>query len=280
MSTTDHCRPFRLALAQMRVDGGDIVANMRRAIECIHDAADQDADIVLLPETLDIGWTHPSARELAAEIPGGGPCQSLVQAASDAGVWLCAGLTERDGDRVYNAAVLIDPQGTVRLLHRKLNELAIGHECYDQGDRLGVCHTPFGTLGLMICADGFANGQVLARSLGYMGAHVILSPSAWAVPADHDQQATPYGGVWRENYIPVARDFSLWIASCSNVGPITAGPWQSRKCIGCSMVVDPTGNITAQGGYGEEAEEIIITDVTPLPRPLRGDQWKSGKNAP
>jgi len=78
-------------------------------------------------------------------------------------VHVCAGLTERDGPSIFNAAVLIDPAGAVILKHRKLNELDVGHASYDQGDRLGVARTALGTLGLMICADAFARGQVLSR---------------------------------------------------------------------------------------------------------------------
>ena len=180
---------------------------------------------------------------------------------------------ERAGDQVFNSAVIIDRQGKLLLLHRKLNELTIGHEFYAQGDRLNVCHTELGTLGLMICADGFAQDQVLARALGYMGADVILSPSAWAVPADHDNEREPYGQLWRDSYTPVAKAFSMWIIGVSNVGWLTAGPWEGRKCIGCSLVVGPDGNVVLQGPYGADAETILYVDVAPVPRPTRGCGW-------
>ena len=261
-------------MVQMRVDGGEPEANLARAEARLAEAKSQGADLVLLPEALDLGWTHPSARARAAAIPGGGPCRRLREAARAHGLFVCAGLTERAGDRVFNAAVLIDPEGEVLLHHRKLNELAIGHDCYDQGDRLAVADTPFGRLGLMICADAFARGQVVARTLGLMGAQVILSPCAWAVPAGHDPGREPYGELWRDNYGPVARDFRLWIAGASNVGPITGGPWQGRKCIGCSLLVGPDGRPVIEGPYGAEAEALLMAGVTPQPRPTRGDGWE------
>ena len=94
-----------------------------------------------------------------------------------------------------------------------------------------------------------------------MGADLILSPCAWAVPADHDNRKEPYGQLWRDNYGPVARDFRLWIAGASNVGWITAGPWQGRKCIGCSLVVDPSGKPVLEGPYGPDAETILNVDI-------------------
>jgi predicted amidohydrolase len=64
-------KPLRLALAQMPVEPGAPERNLRHAAAQIAEASEMDADIVLLPEALDCGWTHPSARELAGGIPGG-----------------------------------------------------------------------------------------------------------------------------------------------------------------------------------------------------------------
>jgi len=264
-----------MALLQMQVIGGAPDRNLALAETLIAEAARGGAALALLPEVMDLGWTDPSAHTLAAPIPDGEPCQRLMAAARAHGVYVCAGLTERAGESVYNSAVLLDPQGKLLLLHRKVNELAIGHPMYAQGDRLGVAHTDLGPLGLMICADGFARDQVLSRSLGYLGAAVILSPSAWAVPADHDNTVEPYGQIWRDSYGPVARDFALWFCSVSNVGWITGGPWSGRRCIGCSLVVDPTGRPVLQGPYGVDAQTILYVEVAPVPRPARGCGWAS-----
>lgn len=264
---------FRLALIQMLVVAGEKARNLRHAEELIAQAASGGAQVVLLPECMDLGWTDVSAKPHASPIPDGDVCRALCESARRHRVYVCSGLTERDGERVYNAAVLIDPQGQVLLKHRKLNELDIGHGFYDQGDRLNVCHTELGTFGVMICADATAKDRVLTRSLGYMGADVILSPSAWAVPARHDNAKEPYGQLWRDAYRPVASEFSIWIASASNVGWMTGGPWKGWKCIGCSMAVGPEGQEVVNGPYGAEAETLLYVDVTPVPRPARGTGW-------
>lgn len=264
---------FRLSMVQMRVEGGARPVNLERAAARIGEAAADGAHVVLLPEALDLGWTHPSARTDGCSIPDGPPCLALRDAARRHRVFVCAGLTERASAATYNAAVLIDPAGDVILHHRKLNELEIGHDCYALGDRLGVVRTPLGVFGLMICADAFARGQIVSRTLGLMGAQVILSPCAWAVPADHDNVREPYGRLWRDSYGPVARDFQLWIAGCSNVGPLTAGPWAGRRCIGCSLVVGPDGEQRLLGPYGEGAEASLSVELQPVPRPAQGDGW-------
>ncbi|MCJ8328388.1 MAG: carbon-nitrogen hydrolase family protein, partial [Lentisphaeria bacterium] len=157
--------------------------------------------------------------------------------------------------------------------HRKLNELDIGHEYYAQGDRLNVAETEFGTFGLMICADGFAKDNVISRSLCYMGADIILSPSAWAVPADHDNEKEPYGDIWRKVYTQIAKEFSTAVVGVSNVGLITDGPWKDRLCIGCSLAIDASGNEILQAPYGVDAECILYIDVKPIQRPARGTDW-------
>jgi len=260
---------FTIALVQMTVEGGNKSGNLSHASELVQKAA-AEADLVVLPEAMDLGWTHPSARTEASSIPDGDTCLLLRTLARENGITLCSGLVERDGEKVFNSAVIINRHGKVLLVHRKLNELEIGHEYYDQGDRLGVCHTELGTFGLMICADGFAKDHVISRSLGYMGAEFILSPSSWAVDEDHDNEREPYGDTWRQCYIPVAKEFGIWFVGVSNVGPITGGPWKGRKCIGCSLVIDPQGDEILQGPYGVHAETILYVDVETPRRPARG----------
>ena len=261
---------FRLALAQMLVVGGEPERNLARAEAMVAEAAAQGADVVLLPETMDLGWTHPSARLLAEAIPSGRPCARLRATARRHGVYICAGLTERDGEAVYNAAVIINRDGAVCALHRKINELEIGHACYDQGDRLGVAHTELGTLGLMICADALADRETIPRTLCAMGADVILSPCSWAVPADHDPIREPYGELWRLAYRPVARAHSVWIAGVSNVGVMTGGPWDGHLCIGSSLLIDGDGREVVTGTYGAGAEALLYADVATRDRSGRG----------
>lgn len=264
---------FSLAMIQMKVEGGEKSRNLDRAEAMIASAARSGAKIALLPEALNLGWTHPSALEHADAIPGGESCDRLREAARREQIFVCAGLIERAEDQIFNAAVLIGPGGDLLLHHRKLNELGIGHDLYGQGDRLAVAKTPLATFGLVICADAYVEGQVITRTLGYMGADVILSPCAWAVPPDHDNQKTPYGDEWRGSYGPVARDFKMWIAGASNVGQIGAGAWKGWNCIGCSLLVGPDGKPALQGPYGAQAEAILYLDVQPQPRPARGAEW-------
>ena len=253
---TDIAVTFRLGMAQMLVEPGEPEANLARAEARIAEAARQRCRIVVLPECLDLGWTDPSARNLAQPIPGA-HADRLARAARTHGLWVVAGLVERAGTALYNAAVMIDPDGERRLLHRKINELEIAHDLYTTGDRLGVARTEFGTVGLNICADNFESSLDIGHTLGRMGASLLVSPCAWAVDADHDNASDPYGGLWRRSYGELSRRHGMTVVGVSNIGPITGGPWAGRKCIGCSLAIGP--GVETQGPYDEEA--LIAIDL-------------------
>ncbi len=170
--------------------------------------------------------------------------------------------------------MIINPEGDLLIKHRKLNELALAHDLYDQGDRLNVVHTELGTLGLLICADANAAEYTLSKSLGYMGADIILSPSAWAVPPDHDNETDPYGTTWRNAYEPICRIFKIWFVGVSNVGAVDDGEWKGWNCIGSSLAFNDKGEEVIQGPYGVKADTILYINVELQDRPARGTDWK------
>lgn len=255
-------KSFKLAMAQMLVEGGHPERNLARAKDRIREAASQGCSIVVLPECLDLGWTHPSARQLAKTIPGP-VSDSLCESALGLGLYVVAGLTERFHSRIYNAAILVSPSGEILLKHRKINVLDIAQDLYSIGDRLSVAETELGTLAVNICADNFPSSLAIGHCLARMGAQVLLSPSAWAVDADHDNEKDPYGGMWREAYTLLATLYDITVVGLSNVGPISAGPWEGRKCIGCSMAIGPGGEVLAQAPYGEDADVLEVLEIAP-----------------
>jgi predicted amidohydrolase len=157
--------------------------------------------------------------------------------------------------------------------HRKLNELDFAHKLYSLGKRLNTANTELGNLGLLICADATAADFALAKSLGMMGADIILSPSAWAVPPDHDNVKDPYGSLWLGAYKPISKIFNVWYIGVSNVGKLNDGEWKGWDCIGSSLAIDADGNIAAQGPYGLDADTIIYIDIKVKNRPARGTGW-------
>ena len=253
-------RKLRIGMGQMLVEGGRALDNLNRAAAIIAGAGDAGCDVVVLPECLDAGWTHSSAWESASKIPGRSS-DLLCNAARNAALFVAAGIVEREGDKLHNSAVLISPEGEILLKHRKINELDFAQELYTRGDSLRVVNTAIGCVGLTICADNFPETLVLSEALVQMGATLILSPCAWAVDADHDNHRDPYGALWSGAYSTLTKNRNLSIIGVSNVGWLTDGPWDGRKCIGCSMAYGPGAELLAQAPYGEDAETLLIVEV-------------------
>jgi predicted amidohydrolase len=260
---------FKLGMGQMLVEGGRADENLARARRMVRDAAHQQCEIIVLPECLDLGYTYPGAREVAQPIPGK-YSDVLCDAARESHLYVVAGLTERAGDRVYNAALLISPDGTILLKHRKINILTIAQDIYSTGNSLSVVETPLGTIGVNICADNFPDSLVLGHSLARMGARILLSPCAWAVKPDHNNSDEPYGEMWRRSYTTLAKLYEITVVGVSYVGLINEGVWKGRKIIGCSFAVGPGGIILAQAPYGESAETLLVTEVETKPSAVTG----------
>lgn len=255
-------KTVKVAMIQMNVVGGQLNENLTRAESLVKEAATKGAEVAVLPECMDLGWTHPSSKLKATAIPDGEVFARLSNLAKKFNIFICSGMTERDGDKVYNAAVLIDNHGKLLLRHRKINELDIGKPYYATGDRINVVDTSLGRLGLMICADASVEDRSIITSLARMEPKIILSPSAWAVPPGYDNIKEPYGDLWRNAYQPVSKNFGVYIISVSNVGLMNDGPWKGWDCIGASLAFDNKGNEMLQCPFGVDAENITYVDCT------------------
>ncbi|WP_211223323.1 carbon-nitrogen hydrolase family protein [Hymenobacter norwichensis] len=256
---------LRVGMGQLLVEGGEPERNMVRAAQMIAEAAGRGCNVVLLPETLDFAWTHPSALTEAQPIPGIYSDQ-LCQEAIRHQIYICAGLTERGADgRVYNAALLINPQGEIITKYHKINLLTVEQPYYAVGQTLNVVDTPLGKIGVNICADNFIDGLSIGHTLARMGAEFILSPSSWTVDYSITEEHDPYREKWVKPYSILARLYNVAVVGTTSVGYIVGGPYEGKKSIGCSLAVDASG-IRAQGKFNEFAGDLVVVDI---PRPNR-----------
>jgi len=250
---------IKIGMGQLLVEGGEPERNLERALDMMEEAAEQGCKVVVLPETLDLAWTHPSAKDEAEPVPGP-RSELLCEAAKRLNLYLCAGLTERDGDKVYNTAILADDQGQLLLKYRKINVLTVGQEFYAIGDQLRVVHTPLGCIGVDICSDNYHDSLEIGHVLARMGAQLILSPSSWTSDFYYIEGQDPYGDKWFGPYHHLASLFDLVVVGCTSVGYIVGGPYEGKKMVGCSLAVDKNGLIK-QGDYNEFAGELVVADV-------------------
>lgn len=261
---------LRLALAQLLVEGGEAERNFDRAVKLVQKAKEQQADMVLLPETIDFAWTHPRSLQEAQPIPGTFS-DFFCRLAAQHSIYICVGLTEKTTEGNYNTAILINRQGEIISKYRKINLLVVEHPYYQIGNTLSVIDTEFGKIGLNICADNYIDGLPIGHTLARMGAQIIISPSSWTVDYAITETDDPYKDKWLKPFKILASYYNLIVASTTSVGYIVGGPYEGKKMVGCSLVVDKTG-VVAQGKFNEFAGDLKVVELELPERKEKGTE--------
>jgi predicted amidohydrolase len=249
-----------IASAQILIVGGDAEGNLLRAKTAVLESSKMGAQIVLLPECSNYGWTDESAITEASEISVDPFIAGMKESAIAHQIYITIGFVERVGSSLYNSAVIISPAGEILLHHRKINELDFARELYSTGNQISSVDTPLGKLGLMICADALSEEDRIIARLIEDGADLILSPSAWAVPPDFDNSLTPYGSLWTDAYSTGLANSKAWVIATSNVGEVRSGEWAGHKCIGNSISMGPNRALLVSP-FGESAVHIELINT-------------------
>ncbi len=239
-----------IALLQMAV-GPDKQANIERAETMGRRAAAAGARWLVLPEMFNCPYGLEFFAPFAEAVPDGPTCRRLSALAASLGVVLVGGsIPERDGQRLYNTATVWDPTGRFLGRHRKVHlfdvEIPGGitfteSRVLSAGNEATVIDTDEGTLGLGICFDlRFPElmGQQVAQ-----GAEILVLPGAF--------NTTTGPAHWEPLLRARAIENTCFVAACSPA-PTASGPYPAW---GHSMVVDPWGEVLAEGGR----EEAIVT---------------------
>jgi N-carbamoylputrescine amidase len=244
-------RPLAVALAQ--ITGQPYAAGENRDLTVLtaRDAFEQGAQLVVLPELIVPGYMADPERLAGVAEPLDGPStQAWTALASDAHGWIAGGFCERDGDRLYNTAVVVGPDGVV-LHYRKLHPFREEKHAFAPGDLgLPVVELPFGKVGLCVCYD--LRFVEVARLLALQGAELICVPTAWVTGFDKVR--------WDANGLaPQAHGAQLqanlnqvFIACASQVGVVG-----ELEFLGSSLIVDPFGRRSVGPLSGSESGMAI-----------------------
>ena len=249
--------PFRLACLQLN-SGHDLQANLAVVRSMTREAAGKGTQFVLMPEyALMMDGSGRVMRERALDA-GGAPALGELQAlAHELKVWLLAGsLTIRtDEERIANRSFLISEGGAVVASYDKIHMFDVTlpdgkvireSSAYRPGDRAVVADTPWGRLGLTVCYDLRFPG--LFRALAQAGAQFISVPSSFQRQTGKSHWHTLLKARAIEN-------------ECFILAPAMCGDHPgNRQTYGHTLIIDPWGEILAEGG---EAPEIIYADIDP-----------------
>jgi len=229
-----------IAAVQMDVALADKPANLRAIESRLKETAAAGAEIVVFPECTVTGYCFESRAEaLAVAEPVPGPAtERLAAACKKLNVHAVVGLLELDGDRLFNACVLLGPGGLIGS-YRKIHLPGLGVDKYvTAGDRPFAVHQAGDVrIGMNICYD--ASFPEAARLLALAGADVIVLPTNWPPGA----QATACFTVNAR-----AIENHVYYVACNR-----AGIERGFEFIGGSRICNPHGaTLTEATGKGEQ----------------------------
>lgn len=244
-----------IACLQFEPRFGDIAGNVDRTIAMIERAADQGAQIVVLPELANTGYIFRSRSEafsLAEAVPDGPTSKAWAEVAARRGLIVVAGINEREGDQLFNSALIAGPSGILGV-YRKLHLWGDENLWFEPGN-LGVpvFATPYGRLGVAICYDGWF--PEVFRLAAAQGADIVCVPTNWVPIPGQMEGRGPMANIL---HMAAAHSNSIVIACADRIGTERGQPF-----LGQSMIVGHTGWPIA-GPASADTEEILMATLDP-----------------
>ena len=241
----------KIACCQIEPRVGRKEENLEKTLRFAEEAADEGAALILLPELANTGYvfnTRSEAFGLSEEVPGGETIRAWEELAMRRGVYLAAGMAEREGGRLYNSSVLMGPEGYIGK-YRKLHLWNREKLFFEPGDLgLPVFHTPLGRLAMYLCWDMWF--PELTRIYALQGVDLILNITNWvSAGRDREEEETR---LTEAVCVALAHINSVFIAAADRIGIERGQPFLGR-----SMIVSPSGELLA-GPASHDQEETIF----------------------
>jgi len=233
-------------------------------------AAAQQAQLVLFPELVIHGHCTPNTWELAEPVPGPS-VRRLEEIARRHHLVLCAGLSEKERDIVYNTMVLVGPEGYIgkqRKLHLSRDEVFY----YKGGREIPVFDLGFCRVGIIICYDN--QFPEVARVLALRGADILLMPHAarfkpWDDTPQSQAAARRFSHRFLAKYALRAREnacFAILTDQTGKAGSVDLWPPESENQpyhAGAALIWGPDGEPLAITQEEEIREEMISATLEP-----------------
>lgn len=243
----------------------DVQENINKAEKMVREAADNGANIILLPELFERQYFCQEKRydyyDYALPLEKNPAVNRFKEVAKELGVVIPVSFYERDIDRLFNTVAMIDADGSVLGIYRKTH-IPDDHFYQEKfyftpGDTgFKVFDTRFGCIGLGICWDQWF--PETARCMAVQGAEMLLYPTAIGSEPILDVDSS---GHWRRVMQGHAAANLMPVVAANRIGVETvepckenAGQSSSLDFYGCSFIADATGDIIASA----KQEETIL----------------------
>jgi predicted amidohydrolase len=274
-------KAIKIATVQFENRSGDKEYNLSMIAKLSRQAAEQGADVISFHECSITGYTfarklnRDQMLELAEELPNGPSILRLKEYAEQFNIVILAGLFEKDAHgNMYKAYVCVDKNGLVAR-HRKLHPFINPNLL--PGDKYTVFEIAGWKCGILICYDNNIIENVRATKL--LGADIIfmphvtmctpstrpgagfVDPDLWKNKEEHATLLRQEfdglkGKAWLMKWLPSrAYDNAVYVVFSN---PIGMDDDQLKN--GCSMIIDPFGDVIAECRSLEN--ELVVAEIT------------------
>ncbi len=237
---------IRITAIQLEVKDQSKQDNLATVLRLLDEAP--AADLLLLPELWPTGFfSFDNYRTDSEEVDGPLIIALREKIAEKAVHALIGSFVERDGDHFYNTSLLLGPDGRILARYRKIHLFGFQSrekQLLTAGGEVRVVDLPWGRASISTCYD--LRFPELYRLMVDQGATFFLVASAWPLARL---------SAWQLFNQARAHENLAYLICCN-----CAGASQGNAFAGHSMIVDPLGNILAQGG---ETGEYVTAEIDP-----------------
>jgi N-carbamoylputrescine amidase len=234
-----------------------VSSNRKQNGRMIEDLFKSGADMIVLPECANHQYSMRNREEVLSfsEAISGESVSYWSEIASAYGGYIAGGILEREGDRIYNTAVLVGPNGYIG--HYRKIHLFNWEKKHLSSGNLGF---PVFSLkevdvkvGMLICYD--LRFPEAVRSLVLAGCDVLLVPTTWT--SIGKSILWDENGYCLANYSAIAHTYSNKIAVvCAD----RVGYERDVRYLGSSLIIDPSSYVAA-GPASQDDADILIADI-------------------
>ena len=210
----------------------DVAVIMAEVTRMVDEACITQIDLICLPEIFAWAALDVQEKPQAAESIDGSVCRQLARLAKKHSVYILAPILERDGQNVFNTAVLLDRQGSLAGTYRKVRPTDYEME---QGitpgtEEFDCFQTEFGPVGCAICFD--LNYQEIIARIQSQGCKLVLFPSMF--------QGIFLMRTWAQLYglYFVSAVASLYATAIDPLGRVLVKPWEHASIMQIAIDLD------------------------------------------
>ncbi len=238
---------WKIAAAQIDISVGQVEHNLARMEAILAETAAAGARLTVFPECALPGYCFDSladALPYSQTVPGPAT-ERLSGVCAARNVYAVVGMLERDGERLFNTAVLLGPDGVIGR-YRKVHLPFLGIDRFTTpGDAFEVWDAGGLKIGLNICYDGAF--PEASRVMALAGADLICLPTNWPPGAE------------------TTADFAINTRALENnvyyLAVNRVGTERGFKFIGHSRICAPSGHTLADSPH--DHEEILYAEIDP-----------------